>query len=236
MVNGEITMGSSKTPDLPIKLVNDSTSHEDLPLFEKQISARPSSKHKDLLANPGFSPPDYGKYVVYVDESGDYAMKTIDEQYPVFVLAFCVFHKEHYSEKVVPALERFKFKHFGHDQVVLHEHEIRKEKGAFRIFPTKDHKLNFLRDLSVIVEDHNFILISCVIDKKGLRDQQEAAKNPYHIALRFCLETLFEFLKEKGKTEKLTHIIVEQRGKKEDNDLELDQACSWLTSSPVLSA
>lgn len=54
-------------------------------------------------------------------------MQTIDTQFPVFVLAFCIFHKGHYSKKVVPALEQFKFKHFGHDQIVLHESEIRKE-------------------------------------------------------------------------------------------------------------
>ena len=58
---------------------------------------------------------DFGKYIVYVDESGDHAMHSIDEQYPVFVLALCVFHKSHYAERVVPALEMFKFRHFGHD-------------------------------------------------------------------------------------------------------------------------
>lgn len=54
----------------------------------------------------GESPPvgKYSNYIVYVDESGDHGMQTIDANYPVFVLAFCVFHKRHYSEKVVPAL------------------------------------------------------------------------------------------------------------------------------------
>lgn len=122
----------------------------------------------------------------------------------------------------MPALEKFKFHHFGHDQLVLHESEIRKEKGQFRIFPTREHKLRFMDDLTSIIEESNFILISCVIDKTGLKNQQDRPGNPYHIALRHCLETLHEFLAEKEEHEKLTHIIVEQRGRKEDDELELE--------------
>lgn len=159
-------------------------------------------------------------------------MQSIDENYPVFVLAFCVFHKRHYSEKVVPALELFKFKHFGHDQIVLHENEIRKEKGVFRIFPTKAHKERFLEDLTSIIEENNFILISCVIDKRRLKEQQSTPSNPYHIALRYCLEALYEFLDEKNQQTNLTHVVVEQRGRKEDDELELEfrRICDGLNT------
>ena len=73
----------------------------------------------------------FSDYVVYVDESGDHSLASIDSDYPVFVLALCVFHKRHYSEKIIPAVEKLKFNYFGHDSVVLHENEIRKQKGAF---------------------------------------------------------------------------------------------------------
>jgi hypothetical protein len=33
---------------------------------------------------------------------------------------------------------------------------------------------------------------------------------------------LFEFLQEKGQEERLTHVVFERRGKKEDNELELE--------------
>jgi len=195
---------------------------EELFLFEEAKPDRSDAPAESVAANSDKSISDFGKYIVYVDESGDHAMQSIDEQYPVFVLAFCVFHKDHYSDKVVPALERFKFKHFGHDQIVLHENEIRKEKGEFRIFPTREHKTRFFDDLTTIIDESNFILISCVIDKLRLKQQQERPSNPYHVALRFCLETLFEFLEEKGEQDKRTHVVVEQRGKKEDNELELE--------------
>ncbi|MAY70544.1 MAG: 3-deoxy-D-manno-octulosonic acid transferase [Halomonas sp.] len=165
---------------------------------------------------------EFGKYIVYVDESGDHGLSSIDPNYPVFVLAFCVFHKRHYSEAIVPSLEKFKFNYFGHDQVVLHEHEIRKEKGAFSFFKNRDHKNQFMSGLSGIVEKSNFILISCTIDKRELKKQNGNKSNPYHLALRFCMETLYEFLQEKGEENKKTHVVVECRGKKEDRELELE--------------
>jgi Protein of unknown function (DUF3800) len=203
---------------------------QDLPLFA--LSADRSTKLKEPAIVSQEVGRNYGKYIVYVDESGDHGMLSIDEQYPVFVLAFCVFHKRHYSEKVVPALEMFKFKHFGHDQIILHEHEIRKETGVFRIFPTKAHKQRFLDELTSIIEKDNFILISCVIEKRRLKEQQSTPSNPYHIALRYCLETLHQFLEEKGESEKFTHVVVEQRGPKENNELELEfrRICDGLNT------
>ena len=164
----------------------------------------------------------FSNYIVYVDESGDHGLQTIDPNYPVFVLAFCIFHKRYYSEKVVPALEKFKFNHFGHDHVVLHEHEIRKEKGFFTFFKDRVHKSEFINELTSIIQESNFILVSCVIDKAALKAKNGDTSNPYHLALGFCLETLFEFLKEKKQDQKLTHVVVECRGDKEDKELELE--------------
>jgi hypothetical protein len=102
--------------------------NQQLPLFDQELLECTDATVQSMPESP------FSKYIVYVDESGDHGLETIDPQYPVFVLAFCIFHKRHYSEQVVSALEKFKFNHFGHDQIVLHEHEIRKEKGQFNIF------------------------------------------------------------------------------------------------------
>jgi hypothetical protein len=195
-------MSSSKTP-------------EQFPLFESE-----SLQTQDAL--PSKPPPGpYSNFIVYVDESGDHGMQNVDANYPIFVLAFCVFYKGHYSEKVVPALQKFKFNHFGHDLVVLHEHEILKEKGSFK-FNSKQHKQDFIDGLTTIIDASNFILISAVIDKRQLRDKHGAGSNPYHLALGFCLETLYELMQEKNQDDTLTHIVVECRGDKEDKDLELE--------------
>ena len=74
---------------------------------------------------------NYGDYVIYVDESGDHSLTSIDVGYPIFVLVFCVFRKEDYANVIVPKVQTFKFKHFGHDIVVLHEKDIRKRNWPF---------------------------------------------------------------------------------------------------------
>lgn len=164
----------------------------------------------------------FSDYVVYVDESGDHSLASIDKDYPVFVLALCIFHKRHYAEKIIPAVEKLKFNYFGHDSVVLHEHEIRKQKGDFAFLSHRPTRDEFIAQLSSIMGASNFILVSCVVDKTRLTRSEGASSNPYHIALGICLETLREFLTEKGQDALKTHVVVECRGKKEDSELELE--------------
>lgn len=164
----------------------------------------------------------FSDYVVYVDESGDHSLASIDKDYPVFVLALCIFHKRHYAEKIIPAVEKLKFNYFGHDSVVLHEHEIRKQKGDFAFLSHKPTREEFMAQLSSIMDASNFVLVTCVVDKARLNRSEGANSNPYHIALAICLETLREFLAEKAQDALKTHVVVECRGKKEDAELELE--------------
>jgi hypothetical protein len=164
----------------------------------------------------------FSDYVVYVDESGDHSLASIDPEYPVFVLALCIFHKRHYSEKVIPAIEKLKFNYFGHDSVVLHENDIRKQKAAFAFLAQRAVRNEFMGQLTSIMDASNFILIAGVVDKARLSKSEGAASNPYHIALGMCLEALLSFLTEKHQSHLKTHVVVECRGKKEDAELELE--------------
>lgn len=176
------------------------------------------------VEQPSKQPGDqrFSDYVVYVDESGDHSLVNIDQDYPVFVLALCVFHKRHYSEQIIPAIEKFKFNYFGHDSVVLHENEIRKQKGDFAFLSYRPARAEFMDGLSSIMEASNFILIAAVVDKVRLTRSDGATSNPYHIALGMCLESLRDFLAEKSQDNIKTHVVVECRGKKEDRELELE--------------
>jgi hypothetical protein len=169
------------------------------------------------------SPPGrFSDYVVYVDESGDHSLASINPDFPVFVLALCVIHKRHYAEKIIPAVEKLKFNYFGHDSVVLHEHDIRKQKGDFAFLSHLPTRIEFVRQLSSIMDASNFILIACVVDKARMSKSEGASTNPYHIALDICLECLRGFLVEKKQDHLQTHVVVECRGKKEDRELELE--------------
>jgi hypothetical protein len=168
------------------------------------------------------APRRFSDFVVYVDESGDHSLVSIDKDFPVFVLALCVFHKRHYSEKIIPAVEKLKFNYFGHDSVVLHENEIRKQKGDFAFLSHWPTRQAFMEKLTSIMEASNFVLIACVVDKARLGRSAGTSSNPYHIALGICLDSLHGFLAEKGQDQLQTHIVVECRGKKEDSELELE--------------
>ncbi len=202
-------------------------SEQQIPLFQPdsstQVQESTELEGSFRLTDTSQEEPksEFSKYIVYVDESGDHSLQSIDENYPIFVLAFCVCHKKHYSDKIVPALENFKFKHFGHDQIVLHEREIRKGEGVFKILSNRKKKHTFLNELTSIIDQNNFILISCTINKNDI-PKPSSESNPYHTALGFCLETLYSFLDEKNENQKTTHIVFECRGKKEDRELELE--------------
>ncbi len=60
-----------------------------------------------------------------------------------------------------------------------------------------------------------------MIRKPDLGKQYHAPENPYSIALEFGLERLYKHLEGLGQTERLTHVVVERRGKREDEELEL---------------
>ncbi|WP_354307678.1 DUF3800 domain-containing protein [Sphingomonas trueperi] len=78
--------------------------------------------------------PAFSDYIVFADESGDHGLQSIDPQFPVFALVFCIFEKSAYAENVEPAFRRLKFKYFGHDAAILHEREIRKQEPPFAFF------------------------------------------------------------------------------------------------------
>lgn len=165
---------------------------------------------------------NFSDYIVYVDESGDHGLTTIDPYYPVFVLVFCIFKKCDYINVAIPLLQLFKFAHFGHDQVILHETDIRKDRGDFAFLKSQAVKTAFLDELTSIIQKSPFILVSTVIKKEAYRQRYTAPENPYHVALRFSLERIYYFLTEQQANLGATHIVVEKRGKSEDDELELE--------------
>lgn len=165
---------------------------------------------------------EFSDYIAFVDESGDHGMVNIDSSYSVFVLALCVFRKTDYMETVCPAVQRLKFKYWGHDAVVLHEHDIRKPRGEYGFLHEKARREDFLGDVSALMESAPFSLIAAVIDKEAYRRKYVDTGNPYDLSLQFVLERFFKGLESKGQANRRTPVIVESRGKREDAALELE--------------
>ena len=137
-------------------------------------------------------------------------------------MAFCLFEKKHYAEEVTPAALKFKFKYFGHDQVILHENDIRKARGVFNILQNANVRSVFMDDLNILVEQSNFVLIASAIQKEKLNTKYSDPDNPYHIAMALGLERIYLHLESLGCKTGTTHLLFESRGLKEDKDLELE--------------
>jgi hypothetical protein len=163
----------------------------------------------------------FGDYLVFVDESGDHELTKIDPQYPVFVLLFVIIRKADYVETVCRELQRFKLKFWGHDEVVLHEHEIRKPAGDFRILFSATVRERFLAELSRLMTDLPATVIAVVIDKTAFVTRYVDPVSPYDYALEAGLERTYRHLEGLGQATSTTSVIVECRGRREDADLEL---------------
>lgn len=160
-------------------------------------------------------------FIIYVDESGDHSLSSVDPDYPVFVLSFCVFRIANYVTTIAPAMRRLKFDLFGHDMVVFHESELRRKRGAFSAI-SKELREGLMLSLSQVITDADFEIVAVVIDKERLKGKYSNPAHPYHLAFEFGLERLCRLIKGHGQGDRTTHIVCEARGPKEDAELELE--------------
>lgn len=175
-----------------------------------------------MTGAPAATPPlAFGNHIVFVDESGDHSLTSINPDYPVFVLAFCILPRAAYIEQITPAVRRLKFALFGHDLVILHEHDIRKKTGPFAQLG-KERRDALMQGLTGVIAVAPMTLVAVVIDKFKHKARYAEPFNPYDLALQYGLERVFEMLRSEGQEERLTHVICEARGKQEDAELELE--------------
>ncbi len=162
-----------------------------------------------------------GDYIFYADESGDHSLTKIDPLFPAFALSLCAFKKAEYCSRIIPRFLRFKFDYFGHDSVVLHEREIRKQIGDFTFLTDLVLRERFMADLTSLVSTSRFSIFAAVIDKSALK-LDLFPTNPYGLSLRICVQSAYRFLEQRGQIGRTHHFIFEKRGPKEDDDLELE--------------
>ncbi|WP_180380740.1 DUF3800 domain-containing protein [Alloscardovia macacae] len=160
---------------------------------------------------------EYSDFIIFVDESGDHSLKTINPRYPLFVLAFCIFKKEHYIRDIVPAVLELKYRYFGHELVILHEREMRMRSGDFAIFMDADARENFFVALNDIMRTADMSIIPIIIDKQTFIADSDSTL--YDIATYRGMDLVKQFLSDYGQSVQTTSVVFEGRGKKEDHEL-----------------
>lgn len=162
----------------------------------------------------------HSEFIIFADESGDTEIRNIDLEYPVFLLNFCIFHREEYVNKVEPELRAFKIEHFGHDRIVLHWNRIRLHLPPFDFGGDSQKQADFELGLNLLISRLNFTIIATVIDKRNRQSEHTIRPDLYGEALRLCLQRTCYFLSDRRQSELLTQVRIESRGKKENRLLQ----------------
>lgn len=173
---------------------------------------------------PGAGSSDF---IVFIDESGDHGLAKIDRDYPVFVLCAALFRKDHYVHQVSTAFSALKMEFWGHDEIVLHEHDIRKPKNQFAFLQIEAHRNRFHERLTGVMHEARFKLVYSIIRKAEYAERYPLPRNPYDLSMSFVLERIFLELNSRGQGGLRTKVIVECRGNTED--AQLAQAFAKIT-------
>jgi hypothetical protein len=165
----------------------------------------------------------FSRYIIYADESGSPVLGADATEFPVFVLVFVIVQKKHYVESLVPKVQMLKFNAVGHDQLILHERDIRRQANAFAFLQVNEAVRNaFIAETTSIMETGEFSLCCAIIDKKKLMAKYAKPWSPYEIALVFYMEAAANALLKKGERNVQVNVVFEARGPAEDKHLELE--------------
>jgi len=154
--------------------------------------------------------------VLFLDESGDHSLTKIDDQFPVFCLAGCIFDETEYQQNSKSKIDAFKIRYFNTSETILHSREIRKCEPPFNILLNKNTKDSFYKDLNNLIGDLTFTILASVILKKDLKHQYHDPSNPYMLSLQFLMERFLYYLEE---SDDVGYISVESRDPKSNTDL-----------------
>lgn len=178
--------------------------------------------------------------VLFLDESGDHSLSKIDPQYPMFVLAGCVFEMGYYEDVVVPEIKALKKDLLGSDKIILHTEDITHNRNGFERVMEAEFRKNFYQKINAVLSKLEYKILACAIKKdEHFKKYGLAAIDPYMLSLDCIVERFVFELKEINQS---GIIIAESRNSILDNELELAflnlkvQGTSYVSASKVKKA
>ncbi len=154
---------------------------------------------------------------MFVDESGNPNLKNIDKEFPVFVLCGVMLEEQSYYA-FRDDFNELKLKFFDNKDVVFHSTKIRKRNKDFKILIDTDVKQVFIEGLNACIYNADFTIISVAVDKREYVEEVGHIDDLYEICLSVLVERTIHYLSE-NKLDGGLSIVLERRGKKEDNVL-----------------
>lgn len=159
------------------------------------------------------------QYYLFLDESGDHGLSTINPEFPVFLLCGVIFSRDNYLN-FRTHLNRLKEHFWGGNTAILHSRDVRKCEKEFTILFDLGVKREFYEMLNSILSEEEYTVINAAIRKEAyVRRYGRLSSDVYEIALSFIIERTVFLLDEISDEQKQLKIIIEKRGKKEDTRL-----------------
>ena len=160
--------------------------------------------------------------VMFLDESGNHALTTIDHQYPVFVLGGVIVDLDYAQNILESRIQKFKLDLFGRDDLILHTADITRIKNGFETLKDGAFRQRFHDELNNLMRELDYTVVACVIKKdEHLSRYGIAALDPYLLSLDLLVE---RFCFEIGDIENGGVIYAEKRSPVLDRQLDI----AWL--------
>lgn len=159
-------------------------------------------------------------YYLFIDESGDHGLTTLNPNFPVFLLCGILIPENEYF-LIRNQMNLIKKEFWKAKEVVFHSRDIRKCEKEFQILFDMELKAAFYLQLNSCIKNGNYTIIASAIRKdKYIQKFGRLSNDVYELALSFIIERSVFYLDEIKNQEKTLHIVIERRGKKEDKKLD----------------
>jgi gluconate kinase len=158
---------------------------------------------------------------LFLDESGDHSLESIDPEFPIFVLGGVVVDYEYAIGEMETELRRFKRQYFGSEELILHTADIVRSQKGFEALRDPDRRALVFDGLSQLMRRLDYKVIACAILKQEHRERYGVrALDPYLYSLDVLIERfVFEIESSGDRTPGV--VIAEKRGSTLDRELDL---------------
>lgn len=160
------------------------------------------------------------KYFLFADECGDHCLSKYDANFPVFTLCGIIVSREQ-VRNLEKELKELKMKIWNDGNVILHSHEIRRQKNAFTILQDSDVRNTFYTELDRILGANDaYVIVSSTVLKDDYVRKYGKLGDIYSQSFAFLLERAVFYVDDKNpEAEAHIEAILERRGKEEDKAL-----------------
>ncbi len=101
-------------------------------------------------------------YYLFIDETGDHGLTTLNPDFPVFLLCGALIAEQEY-EKIKDSFNTIKTNLWGNKSVIFHSRDIRKCEKEFSVLFDLDKKKWFYENLNAAIANHNYTIIASAI-------------------------------------------------------------------------